>query len=85
SDRPRLAQAYILRTLDKRLLAIHLSSLEKFWSGLVKALAAPALGSDPRFSTRQGRIDHYEALGTELDLHFSRHELSHWIEALGRN
>jgi crotonobetainyl-CoA:carnitine CoA-transferase CaiB-like acyl-CoA transferase len=31
SDRPRLAQAYILRTADDRLLAIHLSSLEKFW------------------------------------------------------
>lgn len=85
SDRPRLAQAYILRTLDKRLLAIHLSSLEKFWSGLVTALAAPALASDPRFTTRQGRIDNYEALGTELDRQFSQHDLSHWIEALGRN
>ena len=34
TDRPRLAQAYILRTADDRLLAIHLSSLEKFWQGL---------------------------------------------------
>ena len=31
ADRPRLAQAYILRTADERLIAIHLSSLEKFW------------------------------------------------------
>jgi crotonobetainyl-CoA:carnitine CoA-transferase CaiB-like acyl-CoA transferase len=38
-DRPRLAQAHILRTGDGGLIAIHLSSLEKFWTGLVAALA----------------------------------------------
>ena len=43
ADRPRLAQAYILRTSDGRLIAIHLSSLEKFWQGLVAALEAPEL------------------------------------------
>lgn len=85
SDRPRLAQAYILRTSDRRLIAIHLSSLDKFWDGLVTALKAPELGSDARFSTRQARITHYEALNTELDLRFSRHALAHWVEELGRN
>ena len=50
SDRPRLAQAYILRTADDRLLAIHLSSLEKFWQGLTTAIGAEQLRSDPRFS-----------------------------------
>ena len=34
ADRPRLAQAYILHTADQRLIAIHLSSLEKFWTGI---------------------------------------------------
>jgi crotonobetainyl-CoA:carnitine CoA-transferase CaiB-like acyl-CoA transferase len=85
SDRPRLAQAYILRTADKRLIAIHLSSLEKFWSGLVTALKAPELGSDRRFSNRQARIDNYESLNAELDQRFSRCDLAHWVEQLGRN
>lgn len=85
SDRPRLAQAYILRTLDRRLLAIHLSSLEKFWSGLVAALGAPELAEDPRFKARQSRIDNYESLGAELDKRFSQQNLSYWSEALGRN
>ena len=85
SDRPRLAQAYILRTADGGLIAIHLSSLEKFWDGLVSALAAPTLGSDQRFRTRQGRIDNYEALGALLDAQFSMHTLQHWIEQLGAN
>jgi crotonobetainyl-CoA:carnitine CoA-transferase CaiB-like acyl-CoA transferase len=85
SDRPRLAQAYILRTADQRLIAIHLSSLDKFWDGLVLALDAPELRSDPRFSTRQARISHYEALNAELDERFSRHTLAHWVERLGSN
>jgi crotonobetainyl-CoA:carnitine CoA-transferase CaiB-like acyl-CoA transferase len=85
SDRPRLAQAYILRTADGGLIAIHLSSLEKFWEGLVSALAAPQIGSDARFRTRQGRIDNYEALGAALDAQFSSHPLQHWVERLGSN
>jgi crotonobetainyl-CoA:carnitine CoA-transferase CaiB-like acyl-CoA transferase len=85
SDRPRLAQAYILRTADARLIAIHLSSLEKFWSGLVAAIGSDELASDARYRTRQGRIDHYEALGRELDAHFSRQPLARWAERLGAN
>ena len=85
SDRPRLAQAYILRTADSRLIALHLSSLEKFWEGLVAALNAPELASDERFSDRQARIVNYESLNVELDQRFSRHSLSHWAERLGRN
>jgi crotonobetainyl-CoA:carnitine CoA-transferase CaiB-like acyl-CoA transferase len=84
SDRPRLAQAYILRTSDQRLLAIHLSSLEKFWEGLVAALDAKELAADSRFSSRQARIDNYEALGTELDQLFSRRSLAEWELILGR-
>jgi crotonobetainyl-CoA:carnitine CoA-transferase CaiB-like acyl-CoA transferase len=85
SDRPRLAQAYILHTGDGRLIAIHLSSLEKFWQGLTVAVAAPDLATDPRFSTRQARIDNYEALGRELDARFARRPLAHWVARLGAN
>jgi crotonobetainyl-CoA:carnitine CoA-transferase CaiB-like acyl-CoA transferase len=85
SDRPRLAQAYILRTADQRLIAIHLSSLEKFWDGLITALGAPELATDPRFSNRQARIDNYESLNAELDRRFSRADLAHWVAKLDRH
>jgi crotonobetainyl-CoA:carnitine CoA-transferase CaiB-like acyl-CoA transferase len=85
NDRPRLAQAYILRTSDSRLIAIHLSSLEKFWHGLTAAIGSEALATDPRFSTRLKRIEYYEALGKELDAHFSQRPLGHWAERLGAN
>lgn len=83
SDRPRLAQAYILRTADARLIAIHLSSLEKFWESLTTALDSERLRDDPRFKTRQSRIDNYEALATELDAVFSQQTSQYWAEHLG--
>jgi crotonobetainyl-CoA:carnitine CoA-transferase CaiB-like acyl-CoA transferase len=85
SDRPRLAQAYILHTADGGLIAIHLSSLEKFWHGLTRAIGSDELAGDPRFATRQARIDSYEALGAELDRHFAQHPGQYWIERLGAN
>lgn len=85
SDRPRLAQAYILKTADARLIAIHLSSLEKFWDGLVTALDAPELARDERFNPRTARIANYEALNGELDRRFARHDLAHWIARLEQN
>jgi crotonobetainyl-CoA:carnitine CoA-transferase CaiB-like acyl-CoA transferase len=85
SDRPRLAQAYILHTLDGGLIAIHLSSLEKFWQGLMLALGAPELGDDPRFHTRQARIEHHEELSAALDARFSLRSTEYWVEQLGRN
>ena len=85
SDRPRLAQAYILRTADDRLLAIHLSSLEKFWQGLLNAIEAAELGTDSRFSERLARIQNYEALGQELDRRFRRRPLADWTTRLSAN
>jgi crotonobetainyl-CoA:carnitine CoA-transferase CaiB-like acyl-CoA transferase len=85
SDRPRLAQAHILRTSDGGLIALHLSSLEKFWQELVRALGASDLEADARFATRLSRIDHYEALGAALDARFSQRPLSEWLEILGRH
>ena len=85
SDRPRLAQAYILHTADNRLLAIHLSSLEKFWQGLVTTLEAGELNQDKSFNARLARIDHYEALGEELDRLFRTRPLADWTARLSAN
>lgn len=82
ADRPRLAQAYILHTSDGRLIAIHLSSLEKFWQGLCDALEAPELKEDPRFNPRMRRIAEYETLRLELDTRFARKPLAHWVQRL---
>ena len=85
SDRPRLAQAYILRTADDGLIAIHLSSLEKFWQGLMTAVESAEISADPRFTARLSRIEHYEALGAALDAAFRRRPTAEWVERLRAN
>jgi crotonobetainyl-CoA:carnitine CoA-transferase CaiB-like acyl-CoA transferase len=83
-DRPRLAQAYIVRARDGRLLGLHLSSVEKFWTNLVEALDDDALRADPRFALRQGRIDDYPVLLETLNAIFARRDRAEWLERLGQ-
>jgi crotonobetainyl-CoA:carnitine CoA-transferase CaiB-like acyl-CoA transferase len=83
-DRPRLAQAFIVRCADDRLIAIHLSSVEKFWSNLLDAVDDVALKSDPRFLARQGRIEHYPDLLEVLNGIFGRRKRSDWLRHLAQ-
>jgi crotonobetainyl-CoA:carnitine CoA-transferase CaiB-like acyl-CoA transferase len=83
-DRPRLAQAYIVRARDGRLIGIHMSSVEKFWTNLVAALDDDGLRTDPRFATRQDRIDNYPALSEALNVIFARRDRAAWLERLGQ-
>lgn len=78
-DRPKLAQAFILRCGDGKLLAIHLSSIEKFWDNLVQAIGGQGLASDPRFATRLLRIDNYEALLEALNAVMGEHPRDYWL------
>ncbi|QDW40541.1 CoA transferase [Bradyrhizobium sp. KBS0727] len=82
SDRPRIAQAYIVRCKDQKLIAFHLSSLEKFWRVLVEVVGVPQLGVDARFATRQNRIDNYDTLNDELNEIFGKGDRSDWLERL---
>ncbi len=74
------SQSYAFACADGRLIAIHLSSLEKFWQGIVACMEAPELASDPRFATRSGRIDNYLALQAEFAERFARADRAVWIE-----
>ena len=84
TDRPRLAQAYIVRCRDGKLFAFHLSLLEKFWAALVAAVESPELADDPRFATREARIDNYEALATALDAVFTERDRAAWVERFAK-
>ncbi|WP_102959435.1 CaiB/BaiF CoA transferase family protein [Mangrovicella endophytica] len=79
-DRPRLAQAFIVRCRDGKLFAFHLSSLDKFWDALVAAIDTPELATDPRFDQRLKRIDNYEALNTALNAVFATRDRDAWVQ-----
>ncbi|MCQ1767798.1 CoA transferase [Neorhizobium galegae] len=83
-DRPRLAQAFIVRCKDNKLFAFHLSSLDKFWDALVEAIEGEALARDERFSQRLKRIDNYDALNAELNAIFSTRTRPEWVERFSK-
>lgn len=84
-DRPKLAQAFILRCGDGKLLAIHLSSIEKFWDNLMQAIDGQALTSDPRFATRLLRIDNYEVLLEALNAVMDGHPRDYWLARMAEH
>ena len=78
-DRPRLAQAYVVTCADGRLIGIHMSSIEKFWTNLVLALEDSGLAEDHRFSSRQARIDNYSQLLESLNAIFGLKPRAVWL------
>lgn len=80
--RVSFSQCYVLRCADEKAVAIHLSSPDKFWRGLLNAIGAPELGDDSRFSTRGARIENYLILSDELQKRFTARARAEWIERL---
>ena len=70
---------------DGKLLAVHVSSTEKFWQGLVAAIERPDIAADPRFSTRLDRIRNYEALLQALRPVFAAMPRAHWAARLSEH
>ena len=80
--RVRASQSYALRCSDGTLLAVHMSSPVKFWAGVQHALGREDLGSDPRFDTRQKRMDNYELLSQELNRTSVTQARDYWLARL---
>ncbi|WP_011296062.1 CaiB/BaiF CoA transferase family protein [Cupriavidus necator] len=80
--RVRASQSYALRCSDESLIAVHMSSPQKFWLGLLAALDRNDLASDPRFSERAGRLENYEALAVELNKTSRTQSRDFWLARL---
>ena len=76
------SQSYSLRCGDGKLLALHLSSPQKFWDGVQNALERPDLGADERFATRAARIEHYLDLKAEFQKTVATKPREHWMTRL---
>lgn len=85
-SRPRTrvanSQSFAFRCADSKLLALHLSSPEKFWQSLLVAIECPALARDARFNSRDGRVRNYLELEHELAIIFAGKNRMHWMERL---
>jgi crotonobetainyl-CoA:carnitine CoA-transferase CaiB-like acyl-CoA transferase len=65
-SRVNRSQSFAFRCGDGRLVAVQLSTREKFWQELLGALGADALAQDERFTTHQRRVANFHALEQAL-------------------
>jgi crotonobetainyl-CoA:carnitine CoA-transferase CaiB-like acyl-CoA transferase len=82
--RPRTSQSYAFRCADGKLVTVHLSSQQKFWEELVATIGRPELLADPRFNSRQLRIDNYHLLRDIAAAEFIKQPRAHWLAELGQ-
>lgn len=76
------SNAFVFRCADQKLLAVHLSSPDGNWRGLVSVLGAAHLRDDPRFVDRRSRIRNYLELRGELARAFAGRPRGEWIDLL---
>jgi crotonobetainyl-CoA:carnitine CoA-transferase CaiB-like acyl-CoA transferase len=81
-SRPRVSQSYVFECADGKWLAIHMSSPPKFWQGLAGVIATPDLFDDPRFATREARIEHQDDLIEFMAPIFKTKPRAAWCDAL---
>jgi crotonobetainyl-CoA:carnitine CoA-transferase CaiB-like acyl-CoA transferase len=81
-SRPRVSQSYVFQCADEKWIALHLSSPEKFWEGLARAIERPDLLEDPRFAERPARIAHQEDLIALMRPIFKRLSRAAWCARL---
>ncbi|MEZ5787055.1 MAG: CoA transferase [Xanthobacteraceae bacterium] len=82
TTRVAASQSFALVCADGKALALHLSSLPKFWDALVAALGRPELRDDPRYKSRADRYRNYEALRQELLAAFQTRPRAEWMARL---
>lgn len=80
--RAAISQSFAVQCRDGKGIALHLSSPEKFWTGLLAALDRPELARDVRFADRMDRVANHELLRQELQLVFATKDQSAWLQTL---
>lgn len=84
-SRPSVSQSYVMKCADGKWVALHMSSPEKFWTGLADAIGQPELLQDPRFADRTARIANQEALIDVLGAVFAQQDRAYWCQRLEAN
>lgn len=81
-SRPAASQAMALRCGDGKLLAIHMSTPDKFWQNALQALERTDLAEDPRFSKRVKRVENYAELRAEFGKIVATKPRAYWTARL---
>jgi formyl-CoA transferase len=83
--RVAISQSHAFPCADNRLVAVHLSSVEKFWQAFVAVIDRPDLLEDPRFLSSELRTRNYAALNQEAAQTFRTRTREQWCERLAQS
>jgi crotonobetainyl-CoA:carnitine CoA-transferase CaiB-like acyl-CoA transferase len=81
-SRPSVSQSYVMECSDKKWIAVHMSSPEKFWRGLAEAIEQPDIFDQPDFATRPARIANQQKLIDLLRPRFATQPRAEWCRRL---
>lgn len=85
SSRARSSLSFAFVGADGEPFCVHLSSQQKFWELLCRALGDDELAVDARFVAKRDRTSRYEELRHALQERFSRRDRSAWLAQLQRH
>jgi crotonobetainyl-CoA:carnitine CoA-transferase CaiB-like acyl-CoA transferase len=74
------SQAYLLTCRDGLRIGLHMSSPDKFWLALTRAIERPDLAE--RFPTSRARLEAYEEIAQSLAEVFSKKDRAEWLPRL---
>jgi crotonobetainyl-CoA:carnitine CoA-transferase CaiB-like acyl-CoA transferase len=81
-SRASASQSYIVTCRDGRRIGLHMSSPDKFWQGLARAIDREDLLE--KYPGRLARIQHYDELALELATTFATRDREAWLPLLER-
>lgn len=84
-SRVAISQSYAFRCADGRLVSVHLSSVEKFWQGFIKAIDRADLLEDERFGNPPARTKNYLELAAIVGETFATRSREEWCQRLEAN
>lgn len=82
TSRSEASQSHAMRCSDGKLLAVHISSQEKFWQGVTAAFGLEHMRDDPRYVDRMNRIAHYFDMTAEFKKAAIEQPRAHWAARL---
>lgn len=83
--RAAFSLGFVFNCADDKMVAIQVSSIEKFWRALLAAVERPDIGEDPRFKDRPGRIGNFQALIDVLRPVFAAKPRDFWMQKLAEH
>ena len=85
TSRAQASQSHAMKCADGKLLAVHLSSPEKFWQGVTAAFQVEHMRDDPKYAGRMERIENYFSMTAEFKKAAATQPRHYWMPRLEEN